>query len=137
MCVHSRQIGCQPGREGVGAGRLSRSVAAQQRDDAATRQPSAEPAMVADQAAKPIGTALNEWGKKDGDRLAFEDSEAYIKETYNVAPRMYAADPTPTPAEKAEMKKPAFVKANQEFKAAEPAIRHEVFVLLTEINKGK
>ncbi|MBP1205024.1 hypothetical protein JOD97_003066 [Duganella sp. 1411] len=60
-----------------------------------------------------------------------------LKETYNGAPRMYAADPTPTPAEKAELKKPAFVKANQEFKAAEPAIRHEVFVLLTEINKGK
>lgn len=60
-----------------------------------------------------------------------------LKETYNGGPRMYAADPTPTPAEKAEQKKPAFVKANQEFKAAEPAIRHEVFVLLTEINKGK
>lgn len=60
-----------------------------------------------------------------------------LKETYNGGPRMYAADPTPTPAEKAELKKPAFVKANMEFKAAEPAIRHEVFVLLTEINKGK
>ena len=60
-----------------------------------------------------------------------------LKETYNGGPRMYAADPTPTPAEKAELKKPAFVKANKEFKAAEPAIRHEVFVLLTEINKGK
>ena len=60
-----------------------------------------------------------------------------LKETYNGGPRMYAADPTPTPAEKAEQKKPAFVKANKEFKAAEPAIRHEVFVLLTEINKGK
>ena len=60
-----------------------------------------------------------------------------LKETYNGGPRMYAADPTPTPAEKAEQKKPAFVKANKEFKAAEPAIRHEVFVLLTEINKAK
>ncbi|SEO00922.1 hypothetical protein SAMN05428959_104160 [Duganella sp. CF517] len=60
-----------------------------------------------------------------------------LKETYNGGPRMYAADPTPTPAEKAEQKKPAFVKASKEFKAAEPAIRHEVFVLLTEINKGK
>ena len=60
-----------------------------------------------------------------------------LKDTYNSGPRLYASDPTPTPAEKAELKKPAFVKANQEFKAAEPAIRHEVFVLLTEINKGK
>nr|WP_315395500.1 hypothetical protein [uncultured Duganella sp.] len=60
-----------------------------------------------------------------------------LQQTYNGAPRMYPVDPTPTPAEKTELKKPAFVKANAEFKAAEPAIRHEVFVLLTEINKGK
>jgi hypothetical protein len=60
-----------------------------------------------------------------------------LKSTYNGGPRLYAADPTPTPAEKTELKKPAFVKANAEFKAAEPAIKHEVFVLLSDINKGK
>ena len=60
-----------------------------------------------------------------------------LKETYNSGPRLYAVDPAQTPAEKAELNKPAFVKANKEFKAAEPAIRHEVFVLLTEINKAK
>jgi mono/diheme cytochrome c family protein len=31
-------------------------------------------------AAKPIGTALNDWGKKDPERLAFEDIVAYVKE---------------------------------------------------------
>lgn len=60
-----------------------------------------------------------------------------LQQTYNGAPRMFPVDPTPTAAEKAELKKPAFVKANAEFKAAEPAIRHEVFLLLSEINKGK
>jgi cytochrome c2 len=35
---------------------------------------------------KPIGTALNEWGKKDPDRLAFEDSEKYVKHHFNVVP---------------------------------------------------
>lgn len=60
-----------------------------------------------------------------------------LQQTYNGGPRMYAVDPTPTPAEKTELKKPAFVKANTEFKAVEPAIRHEVFLLLSEINKGK
>ena len=60
-----------------------------------------------------------------------------LQQTYNGAPRMYPVDPTPTAAEKVELKKPAFVKANAEFKAAEPAIRHEVFVLLTQVNKGK
>ena len=60
-----------------------------------------------------------------------------LHQTYNGGPRMYAVDPTPTPAEKIELKKPAFVKANTEFKAVEPAIRHEVFLMLSEINKGK
>jgi mono/diheme cytochrome c family protein len=34
--------------------------------------------------AKPIGTPLNDWGKKDPERLAFEDIKAYVKETYNI-----------------------------------------------------
>jgi len=32
---------------------------------------------------KPIGTALNEWGKKDPERLAFEDSPAYVKDNFD------------------------------------------------------
>jgi cbb3-type cytochrome oxidase cytochrome c subunit len=34
--------------------------------------------------AKPIGTALNDWGKKDPDRLAFEDVDAYVREHHRV-----------------------------------------------------
>lgn len=30
--------------------------------------------------AKPIGTPLNDWGKKDPERLAFEDVDAYVKD---------------------------------------------------------
>jgi len=33
--------------------------------------------------AKPIGTPLNDWGKKDPERLAFEDIVAYAKEHYH------------------------------------------------------
>jgi mono/diheme cytochrome c family protein len=33
-------------------------------------------------AAKPIGTQLNDWGKKDAERLAFEDIASYVKEHY-------------------------------------------------------
>jgi len=36
--------------------------------------------------AKPIGTALNEWGKKDADRLAYEDAEKYVEHHYHVVP---------------------------------------------------
>ncbi len=32
--------------------------------------------------AKPIGTALNDWGKKDGERLAFEDIKAFLDKHY-------------------------------------------------------
>jgi cbb3-type cytochrome oxidase cytochrome c subunit/mono/diheme cytochrome c family protein len=34
--------------------------------------------------SKPIGTALNDWGKKDGDRLAFEDADAYVRGHFNL-----------------------------------------------------
>lgn len=34
--------------------------------------------------AKPIGTALNDWGKKDPERLAFEDSDIFVRDHYNI-----------------------------------------------------
>jgi cbb3-type cytochrome oxidase cytochrome c subunit len=34
--------------------------------------------------AKPIGTPLNDWGKKDAERLAFEDADAFVKSNLNV-----------------------------------------------------
>lgn len=34
--------------------------------------------------AKPVGTPLNDWGKKDPERLAFEDVTAYVKTHYRV-----------------------------------------------------
>jgi mono/diheme cytochrome c family protein len=33
--------------------------------------------------SKPIGTPLNDWGKKDPERLAFEDIEAYVNDHYH------------------------------------------------------
>jgi mono/diheme cytochrome c family protein len=44
--------------------------------------------------AKPIGTPLNDWGKKDPERLAFEDVIAYAKKNYYpVANRDDAKEP--------------------------------------------
>jgi mono/diheme cytochrome c family protein len=34
--------------------------------------------------AKPIGTPLNDWGKKDPERLAFEDIGAYVREHHTI-----------------------------------------------------
>jgi mono/diheme cytochrome c family protein len=36
--------------------------------------------------AKPIGTALNDWGKKDAERLAFEDADSFVKKHFNIVP---------------------------------------------------
>src|SRR5205085_594326 len=38
------------------------------------------------ESSKPIGTALNDWGKKDPERLAFEDADSYVREHYNIVP---------------------------------------------------
>src|SRR5262249_2553725 len=34
--------------------------------------------------AKPIGTPLNDWGRKDPERLAFEDATVFAKEHFNI-----------------------------------------------------
>jgi hypothetical protein len=60
-----------------------------------------------------------------------------LHDTYNSGARLVPSTPKPTAAEQAELKKPAYIKANQEFKANEQAIHHETFVLLKAIINGK
>ena len=60
-----------------------------------------------------------------------------LQKTYNGGPSMYDEAPKPTPAEKAELAKPAYIKADKEFQAAKSAIRHEVFVLVSQLAKAK
>ena len=36
------------------------------------------------EAAKPIGTQLNDWGRKDPERIAFEDASAFVKDHFTV-----------------------------------------------------
>ena len=50
--------------------------------------------------AKPIGVALNDWGKKDASRLAFEDVVAYVKQKYDVVDSMTDKDGNPVKTEK-------------------------------------
>ena len=58
-----------------------------------------------------------------------------LHHTYNSGPSLYDTDPEPTAKEKVELNKPAFQKANAEFKKAEGAIHHEAFLLVAEINR--
>lgn len=58
-----------------------------------------------------------------------------LHQTYNSGPSMYAKDPVATAAEKSELKRPAYQKADAAFKAADSAIHHEFFVFVTEVAK--
>jgi hypothetical protein len=53
--------------------------------------------------------------------------------TYNSGASLYPGTPVPTAAERIELKRVAYVKADKAFKEIEPAIRHEAFVLITQI----
>jgi cbb3-type cytochrome oxidase cytochrome c subunit len=55
--------------------------------------------------AKPIGTPLNDWGKKDPERLAFEDIVAYVHDHHSVVEhRDDPKDPTKPSKEWGEVK---------------------------------
>jgi hypothetical protein len=60
-----------------------------------------------------------------------------LNSIYNSGAQLYPSVPKATPAEQAAMKKPAYLKADREFKANEQAIHHEVFVLLQQIINPK
>ncbi|MFM9437072.1 hypothetical protein ACFDR9_004159 [Janthinobacterium sp. CG_23.3] len=70
------------------------------------------------------------YGSAYGKRALFQ--------TYNSGASLYPEGaPTPTPAEKADLKRPAYVAADKALAAAQPAIQHEAFVLLQEIVRKK
>jgi mono/diheme cytochrome c family protein/cbb3-type cytochrome oxidase cytochrome c subunit len=48
--------------------------------------------------AKPIGTALNDWGAKDPERLAFEDADVYVRGRHNIVDARDAANNPHQPA---------------------------------------
>ena len=52
--------------------------------------------------AKPIGVALNDWGKKDPSRLAFEDIKSYLEHHYQVVPSLVGKDGKPVQPKKEE-----------------------------------
>ncbi len=60
-----------------------------------------------------------------------------LKNTYNSGPSFGDNTPVPTAAERKELKRPEYVKANKAFMEAENGIRHEAFLLLQAISKGK
>ncbi len=47
--------------------------------------------------AKSIGVGLNDWGKKDPGRLAFEDIKNYVEHHYDIVPSLVDKDGNPVP----------------------------------------
>ncbi|MEO7581010.1 MAG: hypothetical protein ABIT83_25680 [Massilia sp.] len=58
-----------------------------------------------------------------------------LHDTYNSGPSMYGPVTEASKAERAELARPALVKAGKALKEAEEPLRHEMFVLLQEINR--
>lgn len=56
-----------------------------------------------------------------------------LQQTYNSGASLGPVDIKPSAAEKTELARPAYQKADKAFKEAEPAIRHEAFVLIKAI----
>jgi len=59
-----------------------------------------------------------------------------LRATYNSSASLGGSGPRPSPAERKEMNRPAFIQAKKEFDAAEPAIQHEGFLLMQAINRN-
>lgn len=61
--------------------------------------------------SKPIGTALNDWGKKDAERLAFEDGHAFVEKHFNIVESLDSShDKAKVDAEESKGSKPPFEK---------------------------
>src|SRR5207249_5213050 len=52
--------------------------------------------------AKPIGVGLNDWGKKDAGRLAFEDIRSFLSHNYHIVGSLVDKEGNPVPPKLAE-----------------------------------
>jgi hypothetical protein len=98
-----------------------------------------QPELVYSRLALPVARLLST--ETSTEMTAFYQSsygQKVLQQTYNSGASLGGPSaPVPTAAEKAALKKPAYVKADKEFKANEQAIQHETFVLLKSVINGK
>jgi hypothetical protein len=117
---------------------MSKYASPEQRKQVMDKVINLQPEFVYTRLAAPVAKLLN---KDTSLEMTWFYQSSYGKkvlhDTYNSSAQMYPSAPKPTPAEQVELKKPAYIKADQEFKANESAIHHETFVLLKEIISSK
>lgn len=96
----------------------------------------AEPEYVYSKLALPVARLLSTETAQEMTRYYSSSyGKRVLHHTYNSGASLYPSDPEPTAQEKVALKKPAFQKANAEFKKAEPAIQHEAFLLVTAMTR--
>jgi hypothetical protein len=117
---------------------MSRYASPAQRKEVMDKVIKLQPEVVYSRLAVPVARLLST--ETSTEMTAYYQSsygQKVLQQTYNSAASLGPSVPTPTAAEKAALKKPAYLKAEKEFKANEQAINHETFVLLKSIINGK
>ena len=117
---------------------MSKYASPEQRKQVMDKVINLQPEFVYNKLATPVAKLLSTETALEMTRF-YQSSygKKVLHDTYNSSAQMYPSAPKPTAAEQLELKKPAYLKADQEFKANEQAIHHETFVLLKEVINGK
>ncbi|WP_343733146.1 hypothetical protein [Duganella sp.] len=117
---------------------MSKYASPEQRKQVMDKVIKLQPEFVYNKLATPVAKLLSTETALEMTRF-YQSSygKKILQDTYNSSAQLYPSTPKPTPAEQVELKKPAYLKAEKEFKANEQAIHHETFVLLKEVINGK
>lgn len=117
---------------------MSRYATPEQRKQVMDKVIHLQPEFVYNRLATPVAKLLSTETSLEMTKF-YQSSygQKVLHDTYNSSAQMYPSMPKPTAAEQAELKKPAYLKAEKEFKENEQAINHETFVLLKEVINGK
>lgn len=117
---------------------MSRYASPEQRKQVMDKVIKLQPEFVYTRLATPVAKLLSTETSLEMSKF-YQSSygKKVLHDTYNSSAQLYPSAPKPTAAEQAELKKPAYLKADKEFKANEQAIHHETFVLLKEIINSK
>ena len=118
---------------------MSRYASPAQRKEVMDKVIKLQPEVVYSRLALPVARLLST--ETSTEMAAYYQSsygQKVLQQTYNSAASLGGPTvPKATAAEKAALKKPAYLKAEKEFKANEQAINHETFVLLKAVINGK
>ena len=116
----------------------SRYTSEAQRQSVMDKLGKVAPAQIYQRLAAPVAKVVSTDTALELTRLYSSTyGQKLLKQKYNSGPSMFPAqEPQATPAEKKELKRPQTIAARKALVAAEPAIEHEAFVLLSSIIKN-